>query len=85
MIPLNLSPYVFNTCEQFCMMVMVMVTRGTSTTKSKYDLKATMNPIYGTLYRLRSISVNETQLNQYPSKYAINISRLNLLDKHGKL
>ena len=83
MIPLNLSPYVFNTCEQFCMMV--MVTRGTSTPKSKYDLKATMNPIYGTLYRLRSISVNETQLNQYPSKYAINISRLNLSDKNRKL
>ena len=55
--PWELSPYVFNSGKQFC-----MIMRGSSMSKTEHNLKATMYAAYATRRKLHGFIRNKTQL-----------------------
>ena len=69
---LYLSPYVFNACEQFCIMMMMMILR-----ERGACLKAIMYPANGTRHWLCSISEYQTQLT---SIHLYKLSRFKIQD-----
>ena len=61
--PLVLSPYVFNACEQNCIM---MIMRWSNMPRAEYDLRAILYPTHSTHHIMCNARGIKTQLTRYP-------------------